>query len=504
MKMDNLVAIFDIFSCLFYFILLVFLIFYRKKFITSTVFIYLGIIAFLMIFISFGNYLEWKGITDILDLIGDYTLANVYILFLFLVHTIITEEMGKESLQKNREIAILNEISHLIIGEFNLDIILKNSLELILKLVNFEIGGIYLIEEGGKYRRLKAEVGFSKEKNIGKLEKVETLRGIAGEAIKTKKIISMKISDYKDTELKKFLEEEGVKYLVSVPLITKDKPVGAINLCSKKEIKLEKETLFMLELISNHLASAIENIGLYKDLQEAYDNLIETQEQLIQTESLAKIARLSTSIAHEIRNPLSAINTAVDVLKEELKLKEEDEKLFNIIQKETKRLNEIITDFLQFARLKEPDFRKIEIVDLLDSILLLMEKEIPSNIKIEKNYREKKCEIIADPDLLKSVFYNIILNSIQAIDKKIDGIIKIDFQEDEKYCKIYITDNGCGIKKEDIEKIFEPFYSTKKEGTGMGLAIVANIVLKHKGKINVESEKNKTTFEIVFPKEQNK
>lgn len=497
--MDYTIVIIDFFSLAVYSALSLFTILFRKNLFEK--FPYFITIAFCSIFFCFLNILEWTGINPQIDQLGDFLGVIVSLVFLFLSYIIINEEQKKETLRKAREIAILNEISHLIVREFNLNKLLENFLEMILKLLNFEIGGIYFIEEERKQRVLSVEIGLS-EIAKEKLKRIEILRGIAGEAIRSKSFVSMKISEYPDRELKDILKKEGVKFLLSVPLFERDKIIGVINLCSKKDVELDTDTFTLIETISHHLSSAIENIKLYKDLEESYKRLKETQKQLVQAESLAKIAKFSTVIAHEVRNPLSAISMAVESLKDELKLNEEDKKLFDIIQKEVKRLNTTITDFLKFARPKEPEFENVEICSILDDILILIEKEKRENIKIEKNYAGKKCYISADAELLRSVFSNIVLNSIQAVENNKEGVISIDLFEEEEYCKIYITDNGCGIKKEDMEKIFDPFYSTKKNGTGMGLTIAYYIVLKHRGTIEVESEEGKTTFKIVLPKKQ--
>ncbi|MBD3287350.1 HAMP domain-containing protein [candidate division KSB1 bacterium] len=233
----------------------------------------------------------------------------------------------------------------------------------------------------------------------------------------------------------------------------------------------------------------------------------ELHKKLHRSEQLATIGKLSASIAHEIRNPLGAINTSVGILKDSLILDEQDNELMRIISEESQRLNSIICEFLQFARPNSPNFENTDINSLIKKSLLLYRNKFGNSIAIDCQFDETLPEIKVDPDQIKQVMINIILNAIDsmpnggslAITSKLSDHIRLG----NRYIEIDFSDSGVGINEYDLKKIFQPFYSTKDQGTGMGLAICDRIIQNHNGEIKVLPRKpNGTTFSIFLPLKQ--
>lgn len=260
---------------------------------------------------------------------------------------------------------------------------------------------------------------------------------------------------------------------------------------------------------------------IFQDLTE----LREMEEQVRRSDRLAALGELAAGIAHEIRNPLASIKGSVQMLKADLKLEEESRTLMDIIIRESTRLNNIITDFLVYARPTPLTLNKFDIIrEIIDPTLVLLKnsQECSDLIHIEKIYPQEPIWVVCDRQQMRQVLWNLCLNAVQAMPrggillisvKKIEGNLdgkdvppskKLTLPEIKNsrrsWCTITIQDTGYGIKSEDLEKIFVPFFTTKENGTGLGLAIVHNIIENHQGIIKVKSKINEgTIFEVSLP-----
>ncbi|MEK7700294.1 MAG: ATP-binding protein, partial [Planctomycetota bacterium] len=229
------------------------------------------------------------------------------------------------------------------------------------------------------------------------------------------------------------------------------------------------------------------------------------EEQIRRSERLASIGELAASIAHEIRNPLGAISNSVSMLKRDLALKGDDQRLLEMVVEETDHLNEIITNFLTFAHPADYNFVKSDIIEIVEETVFLLEQDarFQKNVKIVKVYEDDIPESYLDRIWIRKIFWNLLLNSIDAMPRggKIFIHIKKPQLTDPNEIEIVISDTGEGIPPDIIKKIFEPFFTTKKsKGTGLGLSIVHRIVDNHGGKIDVKSKPGKgTVFTIRLP-----
>ncbi len=266
------------------------------------------------------------------------------------------------------------------------------------------------------------------------------------------------------------------------------------------EIKADDKIKY-LEMINTYLPGndIFESgwIVLLQDLTEV-KNL---EKELALKEKLAAVGQLAGGIAHEIRNPLASISGSVEMLQQTTKgLSPENDKLFSIIIKEIDRLNNLITEFLSFVR---PEVRKADrtkIQDMVEDIFTLIKfnKDMIENVNLEYNF--ESCEILCDKGKLKQALLNIIVNAFQAVKDAPGAFVRGFGRVEGRFYIIEVSDNGLGIPKEILSKVFEPFYTTKAKGTGLGLAITHRIIEGHSGEIKVSSEVKKgTTFLIKLP-----
>lgn len=239
----------------------------------------------------------------------------------------------------------------------------------------------------------------------------------------------------------------------------------------------------------SHTGMFYQNKKATLEIFEDITDYKKTQEKLVASQRLADIGRMAGVIAHEFRNQLGVIRNAAYFLK--MKIEDKDEKVkrhLGILDEQVSDAERIIQDILTFARAKRPELQKI---DLKNILLASIEKvRIPEGIALTTKIEQLPL-FDADPLQLDGVFVNIILNALQAMREK--GKLHISLQKEGNYAAIIFQDTGPGIKEEDRLRLFEPFFSTKARGTGLGLANAKNVVEGHAGTIVVESDYGKGT-----------
>ena len=242
-------------------------------------------------------------------------------------------------------------------------------------------------------------------------------------------------------------------------------------------------------------------------IDKAYKELSSAQEQLQSAEKLASIGQLVAGIAHEINNPLGTILLYSSMLKNDLadkKLDTQNVDDVKLIISEATRCKNIVSDLLNFARQSRLRLSTLNIYELVDDVIRSV-KINPryKDIIILKDEESKRCLIDCDPDQMKQVFLNLVNNSCEAMLESDVKLLSLIISENNNYINIEVKDTGSGIPKENISKIFTPFFTTKKigMGTGLGLAISYGIIKMHKGDITFQSEVGKgTTFIVMLPK----
>jgi len=231
------------------------------------------------------------------------------------------------------------------------------------------------------------------------------------------------------------------------------------------------------------------------------------RQQLLQSEKMAVMGQLAAGVAHEINNPINGIITYIQLLLKKLDKNDVDpvtwKKNLNLVERETKRIGQLVKNLLNFSRQTEPELRPVSLIQLVDATLpLLHEQMLIKNIKLIRDCQEGLPDILGDFNQLQQVILNIAVNAVQAVGT--DGEIRIScYAEGKSFVYFEVTDNGVGIPDEDMDKLFDPFYTTKtgkQTGVGLGLSIANKIVKAHHGRIRIQSEVDKgTTFSVRLP-----
>jgi len=223
----------------------------------------------------------------------------------------------------------------------------------------------------------------------------------------------------------------------------------------------------------------------FQDLTE-----LKRLEREVQTkERMAALGRLSAAIAHEIRQPLTAMTGALKELARFAPLEDDDKKLVQIVSRESQRLNQIITDFLDYSREKRYSFTSVDIVAVLEETLMLIERleTVGERLKIERAFPQRRVCALADRDAIKQVFWNLCNNALRAMPK--GGTLTVGVEAAPGVVRVSVRDTGIGVGPAESAKIFEPFQSGFTGGTGLGLAVVYRILQAHGGSIRLRSEK---------------
>ncbi len=304
------------------------------------------------------------------------------------------------------------------------------------------------------------------------------------------------------SELKGVIQQmETIEAEVSIPLISKGHLIGILNLSHKfSKDFYSHEDLELLNTLANQAAIAIENARLYEDLKKS-------KSYIRRADRLASLGTLTAGLAHEIRNPLVAIKTLTQLLPERLDDEEFRNHFLNIASGEVDRISSLLNELLEFARPSDPKLEFEDINHILDGMILLISTESKKKqIQIIKQYDPELPRVKVDREQIKQVFLNILLNAIEATPE--NGEIRIKTRSFKKpsgepYVQIEFTDTGCGIPSEYLEEIFNPFFTTKTTGSGLGLSISNQIVQDHRGYIMVESEEKKgSSFYVNLPVNQ--
>ena len=292
---------------------------------------------------------------------------------------------------------------------------------------------------------------------------------------------------------------EQLDAMLIYPLRVMNQIKGIVMLTNKTDgKKFNPDETTLLAALIDQASFAMENAFLY---QQQSDRL----KRMFHTDKMSIMGQLAAGAAHEIRNPLTSIRSTIQYIKKDISDPGKKQLITNLLG-EVDRINEIIQGLLSFAR---PNIPQVETVDLnfviQETVQLITTTAKKKNIKLQYNNHSKNQIIKADPGQLKQVLLNILINSIQAI--KDQGEINISIEENENASHvsyaieeeiyIIISDNGKGIEEENIDKIFDPFYTTKDEGTGLGLSISYGIINKHGGDVKIKSQVGKGTTVII-------
>jgi two-component system NtrC family sensor kinase len=358
---------------------------------------------------------------------------------------------------------------------------LKEANEFLTNLIESSVDGIIVTDTKGNIlifnKGAENILGYKGEEVVGKMN----IRSVYPPGVAKEVMEKLRSPDY-----------GGVGKLTSFPIAHRRKDGELI------------EGDLSASLIYDEEGRVIASVGIFKDLRERLRierELREMQQALLQSEKLAAMGRLTSQIAHELNNPIYGIMNTLELLKTEIPPESKRRRILELSLSETQRLAEMLRNMLSFSKPEEEKRKPIKINELVEGILLMMERQMrESNIKVETYFDEGIPEVMASTNQVRQVMLNLIKNAKEAMPK--GGTLTVRTTREDNKVLIHIQDSGVGIPEEIRDKIFEAFFTTKQKvkGVGLGLSVCYGIIKDHGGEIKVESEVDKgTSFKIHLP-----
>jgi len=461
-------------------------------------------------------------------------------------------KQGKEAARESEETAgrlprengAIAEIGQIISSTLNIEEVYERFAEEVKKLIPFDriVINTINVEKGTVINLYMAGKGIA-GRQIGEIYPLE---GSANaDMVHTKSTILIQTEDFNEYKdhfpMLSSTFQAGFRSILNVPLFSKGQLIGGLLLRSFKPYAYTDKDVRLAERVSHQIAGAIANAQLFielkraeealkksegelrasneelrateeelratnEELQRANEELRETQEQLIRSEKLAAIGKLAGGVGHELRNPLGAIKNAAyyirgKVINSELaKTEPRVIEFLGIMDDEISSSNKIISDLLNFSRVAKPTVSPAKIRKVMEDALSRL--TVPENVDVINKVDANLPEVEIDADQIRQVFVNIATNAIQAIPE--GGKLTIDARKGDKFLEVTISDTGDGISEDVIGKIFDPLFTTRAKGIGLGLAVCKSIIERHGGAIGVESKVGEgATFTVKLPLKAN-
>jgi signal transduction histidine kinase len=293
---------------------------------------------------------------------------------------------------------------------------------------------------------------------------------------------------------------EGVPGPIAVaPLWAHGRIRGAL-LVHRRE-PFSSTSVKLLTAAGRQFALAVENSRLLSEMQQSYRALMDTQEETIRAERLSAMGQLAATMAHEIRNPLATIFSAISQIRKHSKADGVSATLLDIAEEEAARMNRMVTGLLDFARPRTPSFEARRPLEIAREIVraALDDDAVPKEIRIAVDPDSDDPEVPLDPDLIQRALSRLLDNAIKSIEESGEITLRIRKGDGRKFAAMLeVEDSGCGIPREVLARVFEPFFSTRPSGIGLGLPTVRRIAEDHGGKMEISSEPGRGTSVRVF------
>ncbi len=401
----------------------------------------------------------------------------------------------KELRRRNEELATLDEINRMVAGSLELDRVLVSALDGLERLVEAKVLLVILNDEEEDKWVIRTAKGPEEIWLEGRV--VPIVEQAAGKALAQG--ISVLQTATEESFWSEIVNMQRLDELY-VPLGSPDHPMGLLTVLGKAHT-LQEEHIPLLERMAATVSITVENARLYGELSAFAEALERSQSQLIQAEKMAAVGRLTASIAHEINNPLQAVQNSLHLARHPNMDLDGRQRYLKIAQDEVEHLVHIVRRMLDFYRPASSKLGAIDVNQAIKDALTLAHKRFKQT-HINVIYRPDTDipPILGSSNQLTQVFLNIILNAIEAMQAHGELKIGTAYHAERKQVVAAFHDRGPGIAPEIRDHLFEPFHTTKSTGTGLGLAISYGIVEHHGGKIDVESpQEGGTTFIVRLP-----
>jgi len=385
----------------------------------------------------------------------------------------------------------LVELSSLINSSLDTQEALNNALMSVEQSLNAEVSSIFEVDQvkGELFIRLARGPGSHKIKAL----RLKIGEGIAGWVAQTEKPLICP-DPYTDARFSRHFDDESgfcTRSILCVPLKSRDRLVGVVEVINKKEAQgFTAEDLEVLTMLGNMIGPALENAHLYSRLKEKLsltrEELKVVENKLLQTERLAALGKLSRGVAHEVRNPVMIIGGFARRLKKRLSADDPAQEMLDPILRELRRLEQMVSEIEAFTVLLEPDIKPRDLGRVVDEVLAASAGALAARqIVLERSIPPDLPRIPLDEHLVGQALGHLIDNAREAMPQ--GGRLAVSVTPEPQGLRLALRDTGIGIAPEDLPYVFDPFFSSKPDGTGMGLTKVYQVISDHRGEIQIKS-----------------
>lgn len=403
------------------------------------------------------------------------------------------------------ELRLLLDVGRAITGSLDLDQILETSASVLSRFIDGSNAFIMLLDPTTR------ELTGAACSNAAWRDEFRTMRigldehAIAANCVRTRKVElvpDVRCSPYAASER---VHRFGERSIMALPLLVRDEPIGCVLVDDVRRPRAwSAAEVERAALIAHQVAVAVANARLYEGLKNSYQELARAQEELVKRERLAALGELSAVVAHEVRNPLGVIFNSLGSMRKLLRPTGDAAMLLDIVAEEADRLDRIVRDLLDFARPHEPVLAPEPVAELIaDTLAGVGTDRVPEGIEVETEIPPDLPPVPVDARMIRQVLLNLVMNGMQAMPR--GGTLRIRAEREEgprPMLRIEIADEGTGVPPELAQRIFQPFFTTKATGTGLGLAVVKRFVEAHRGSIVFQSRQGYgSTFTLRLPME---
>jgi signal transduction histidine kinase len=406
-------------------------------------------------------------------------------------HAVHNDSMSRDLLRQKEEHCTLIEVSCDITASLDLDEVFKRVVRQAARLLRAQAAALMLVDDTGQTLHMKATYC----RNLTWMQRplLDLMTGVLGEVVRSGSPVAiLDLQDDTHAPYAQLAAEAGLSSLLCIPLRTSVRLIGLLTVYTMEPRRFRAEEVELLLALAAQSSTAIENARLYQAM-------LDTQEQLRQSERLAALGSMSAGLAHEIRNPLHTMQLLAYAMQQDCLRSRTLSADLEVMQSEIGRLTLLVEQFLDFARPKHPASIPQKLQEIMEETLLLVRTEAQRRgIRITKAWPAGLPVVRVDGTQIKQVFLNILLNAMQAMPS--GGAIEVRMHAGDAYITTDIRDQGEGMGAAVKAQLFTPFFTTKPRGVGLGLSISQRIIEGHRGVIRVTSQPGMgTTVRIELP-----
>ena len=412
-----------------------------------------------------------------------------------------------EAKRRVEEFKLLVDVGRAVTTSLDLDRILETSAGILTQMIDASNSFILLLDADRKMLRGVATSNPARREQFRTVCIPYDAVSIAARCVRTRSTIVIQDAGGSTEVNKALVELYAEKSLLALPLMVRDQAIGVVVIDETRAMRSwTRSEIERAEVVAHQIAVAVANARLFDDLKQSYGELARAQEELVKRERLAALGELAAIMAHEVRNPLGVIFNSLGTLGRILRPTADAAMLLTIVREEADRLNHLVGDLLDFAKPKTPATTPESLQSVIEGAVEAATSEpTSSDIRVCTEVAPDLPPVDIDARMMRRALVNLVLNGLQAMSH--GGVLTVrastERRGDRSLARVDVIDEGPGIAPEVVPYMFQPFFTTKASGTGLGLAVVKSIVDAHRGELSVDSRLGHgTTFTVRLPIEK--